>query len=100
MRQPMGRQLGRTQDQLQRPSGGEKNGHPEGKFDRIKTRVLPSRFTKELGVRSFPNVSLPRKEEKMNQLVPTSTFTAEYAGLPSEIADKIVQMVKHRQACD
>ena len=36
----------------------------------------------------------------MNQLATTSTFTAEYAGLPSEIAGKIVQMVKHRQACD
>lgn len=75
-------------------------GPPEGKFVPDKTRVLPSRFIKELGVRSFTNVSLPTKEEKMNQLVPTSTFTPEYAGLPSEIAGKIVQMVKHRQACD
>ncbi|MDF2755246.1 MAG: hypothetical protein K0S94_831 [Nitrospira sp.] len=80
---------------------GRKNGSSgvENSFQ-IKTRVLPSRFIKELGVRSFTNVSLPTKEEKMNQLVPTSTFTAEYAGLPSEIAGKIVQMVKHRQACD
>ena len=75
-------------------------GPPEGKFVPDKTRVLPSRFIKELGVGSFTNVSLPTKEEKMNQLVPTSTFTPEYAGLPSEIAGKIVQMVKHRQACD
>ena len=29
-----------------------------------------------------------------------SSFTSGYAGMPSDITGKIVQMVKHRQACD
>jgi hypothetical protein len=35
-------------------------------------------------------------------IVPTapSSFTPEHRSLPSEITGKIVQMVKHRQACD
>ena len=36
----------------------------------------------------------------MNQMVPAPSFTAEYPGITSEISGKIVQMVKHRQACD
>ncbi|HET9844843.1 MAG TPA: hypothetical protein VFQ02_03805 [Nitrospira sp.] len=38
----------------------------------------------------------------MNQTAtaPAPFFTAEYTGMTSEIAGKIVQMVKHRQACD
>jgi len=30
----------------------------------------------------------------------SSSFTSNYPGMPSDITDKIVQMVKHRQACD
>jgi hypothetical protein len=33
------------------------------------------------------------------QTIPSS-FTSEYAVAPSDIAGQIVQMVKHRQACD
>jgi hypothetical protein len=34
--------------------------------------------------------------------VPTasSSFTSNYTGMPSDITGQIVQMVKHRQACD
>ena len=33
--------------------------------------------------------------------VPTaSSFTSTYAGMPNDITGQIVQMVKHRQACD
>ena len=34
--------------------------------------------------------------------VPTaaSSFTPVYAGMPNDITGQIVQMVKHRQACD
>ena len=38
----------------------------------------------------------------MNRLptASSSSFTPNYAGMSSDITGKIVQMVKHRQACD
>jgi hypothetical protein len=36
----------------------------------------------------------------MNQMMPAPSFNAEHAGMTSEVAGTIVQMVKHRQACD
>jgi hypothetical protein len=44
----------------------------------------------------------PQREEENMKQAPTasSSFTPNYVGMPSEITGKIVQMVKHRQACD
>ena len=36
---------------------------------------------------------------KQPQIVPSS-FPPQYAAMPEDIAGNIVQMVKHRQACD
>jgi hypothetical protein len=39
-------------------------------------------------------------ERRKHMPTAPSSFTADYAGTPSDIAGRIVQMVKHRQACD
>jgi hypothetical protein len=37
----------------------------------------------------------------MKEMSPApSSFTSNYTGVPSDITVKIVQLVKHRQACD
>jgi hypothetical protein len=45
-------------------------------------------------------VNLSREEENMKQMQTAPSFTPLYAGMSDDIAGKIVQMVKHRQACD
>lgn len=65
-----------------------------------KTREPPSVFAVAFAVASSWLNPLG-EEENMNRL-PTvsSSFTPNYAGMSSDITGKIVQMVKHRQACD